>query len=168
MVNDVLAKLDQARQKTAELQRDYRCERDEKRRQANRATQKRFRDKDPEAYRAYRRAIDSRRREAESAGGYEVERFIGFLMAEQCACVYCLRAFADDEDVTVDHIQPLSRGGAHSVGNVILCCAKCNSRKWAKTGWADAYEFTGKTRAELTIDRFEQQEDRYTALSLFA
>lgn len=43
-------------------------------------------------------------------------------------CVYCGEAFAV-EQLTVDHVQPRSRGGDASGGNVVTACAPCNSRK---------------------------------------
>lgn len=37
------------------------------------------------------------------------------------------------EDQSLDHIIPLSRGGKHSVGNIMTLCIKCNMSKHAKT-----------------------------------
>lgn len=44
-------------------------------------------------------------------------------------CVIC----GLDENPTIDHIIPLSRGGQHSIGNLQLLCMSCNSRKHNKT-----------------------------------
>jgi 5-methylcytosine-specific restriction endonuclease McrA len=43
-------------------------------------------------------------------------------------CYYCQKQFAP-EDLTMDHIVPLSRGGHSTKGNVVPCCKPCNSRK---------------------------------------
>lgn len=32
-----------------------------------------------------------------------------------------------------DHVVPLSRGGAHAIGNIVPACARCNQRKGAQT-----------------------------------
>jgi 5-methylcytosine-specific restriction endonuclease McrA len=41
-------------------------------------------------------------------------------------CVYCGRQM---ERLTQDHIIPLSKGGSHTVQNVVPACRSCNSRK---------------------------------------
>lgn len=43
-------------------------------------------------------------------------------------CVYCGSAL-DLETATLDHVQPLARGGAHTPGNVVAACGPCNRRK---------------------------------------
>lgn len=40
-------------------------------------------------------------------------------------CVECGSA----DDIAVDHIEPLSRGGFHTPDNLQLMCRRCNSRK---------------------------------------
>jgi len=45
------------------------------------------------------------------------------------ACFYC----GAREDLTVDHLVPSSRGGRHSIGNIVPACRKCNSSKWRRT-----------------------------------
>jgi 5-methylcytosine-specific restriction endonuclease McrA len=45
------------------------------------------------------------------------------------SCYYCgIKTNA----LTFDHIQPLTKGGAHTLDNLIMACAPCNSRKHAK------------------------------------
>jgi 5-methylcytosine-specific restriction endonuclease McrA len=43
-------------------------------------------------------------------------------------CVYC-GSTLDLETATLDHVQPLARGGAHTPGNVVAACGPCNRRK---------------------------------------
>lgn len=43
-------------------------------------------------------------------------------------CFYC-----NEAGTTIDHIIPVSRGGAHSIGNLLPCCKPCNSSKGNKT-----------------------------------
>jgi 5-methylcytosine-specific restriction endonuclease McrA len=40
-------------------------------------------------------------------------------------CVYC----GSRENIQMDHVVPLSRGGAHGVGNIVPACRKCNISK---------------------------------------
>lgn len=44
------------------------------------------------------------------------------------ACVYCGRKMAH---LTIDHIVPISHGGAHTLQNVVPACQSCNSKKHA-------------------------------------
>lgn len=43
-------------------------------------------------------------------------------------CVYCAAALEFDF-ATLDHVHPLSHGGTHVPGNVVLACARCNRLK---------------------------------------
>jgi 5-methylcytosine-specific restriction endonuclease McrA len=47
-------------------------------------------------------------------------------------CGYCGGHFADS-DLTVEHIQPVSRGGKHDWTNVVTACRSCNTRKGSRT-----------------------------------
>lgn len=42
------------------------------------------------------------------------------------ACAYCLRT---DLPLTQDHMQPISRGGRHTIDNIVPACQPCNSTK---------------------------------------
>lgn len=44
-------------------------------------------------------------------------------------CFYC----GESVELTKDHLIPLIRGGAHSVGNIVGACITCNCKKNAKT-----------------------------------
>jgi 5-methylcytosine-specific restriction protein A len=48
--------------------------------------------------------------------------------AKRIRCHWCQR-WAKLADRTVDHIQPIVAGGAHSVGNLCCACRSCNCRK---------------------------------------
>lgn len=43
-------------------------------------------------------------------------------------CVYCHRKMAR---LTMDHIIPLTKGGSHTVANIVPACRSCNSKKQA-------------------------------------
>ena len=44
-------------------------------------------------------------------------------------CFYC----KSQNEITIDHIIPISRGGTHGIGNLVSCCKSCNSSKNNKT-----------------------------------
>ena len=43
-------------------------------------------------------------------------------------CVYCA-ATLEFDFATLDHVYPLSHGGAHVPGNLVLACGRCNRLK---------------------------------------
>ncbi|MEK7842034.1 MAG: HNH endonuclease [Deltaproteobacteria bacterium] len=43
-------------------------------------------------------------------------------------CYYCGERFKPDE-LTMDHIVPVIRGGKTTKGNVVPCCKGCNNKK---------------------------------------
>src|SRR5690606_9577298 len=43
-------------------------------------------------------------------------------------CVYC-GVVQDEEQLSVDHVQPRMRGGDGSGGNLVTACRACNTRK---------------------------------------
>lgn len=54
-----------------------------------------------------------------------------FLRDEHC-CQYCQKRFPRQQ-LSLDHIQPRSRGGNDSWENVVCACLKCNVRKGGRT-----------------------------------
>ena len=43
-------------------------------------------------------------------------------------CHYCGKKFPREE-LTLDHIVPVARGGRSTRGNLVVCCRKCNQEK---------------------------------------
>lgn len=43
-------------------------------------------------------------------------------------CHYCGKKFKSNE-LTMDHVIPLARGGKSSKGNIVPCCKECNNKK---------------------------------------
>jgi len=56
------------------------------------------------------------------------------ILALKAACLRCPYCGEDipSGSATLDHMDPVSRGGAHSVDNILFCCKTCNCRKRAK------------------------------------
>lgn len=59
-------------------------------------------------------------------GTVEVDVF-----TEHSECPYC-GVDMPINAATIDHMQPLTKGGAHSRSNVIACCFRCNTKKGNK------------------------------------
>lgn len=61
-------------------------------------------------------------------------------------CHYCGGTFAPDE-ITMDHLVPVARGGRSTRGNVVPACRECNSRKkyLLPVEWAEYLERLGRT-----------------------
>ena len=53
-------------------------------------------------------------------------------------CGYCGCDLHED-NTTIDHMRPKSRGGQDRIANLILCCRSCNATKRAKT--VDEFRF---------------------------
>lgn len=69
----------------------------------------------------------ARRRERirEQKVGVISMRYIDRLL--QKPCVYC-----GGEATEIDHVIPISRGGKHSIGNIVSSCQSCNQKKSTK------------------------------------
>lgn len=53
-------------------------------------------------------------------------------LIRSASCYYCGKSLPPDE-VTMDHILPVSRGGRSTRGNVAPACKDCNTRKQSLT-----------------------------------
>ena len=51
---------------------------------------------------------------------------------DRCNCQYCGKLFPQKQ-LHLDHVVPLSRGGASSWDNVVCACIACNTKKGART-----------------------------------
>ncbi len=45
-----------------------------------------------------------------------------------CTCYYC-QGYFKPKELTMDHLQPLGRGGTSSKGNLVPACKECNNKK---------------------------------------
>ena len=75
------------------------------------------------------RAKTIRRRAREKGARHEPYSFSDICDRYDNACLRCRR---DDVPLTVDHIVPLSRGGADVESNIQPLCRRCNSTKLTK------------------------------------
>jgi len=71
-----------------------------------------------------------------AAGGKWIrsDKRLAIYLRDRFTCIYCLRDLhgADPRDLTLDHIQSVSAGGANDSGNLVTCCRSCNSSRQDK------------------------------------
>lgn len=68
------------------------------------------------------------KREKAAARELRQSRWWQNLISNQAACHYCAAPLKRDE-VTMDHVVPLLRGGKSTKGNVVMACKPCNNSK---------------------------------------
>lgn len=90
------------------------------------------------------RASNQRRRKAIKANGgtFTSEELVAMRAAQAGICAYCAYQY-DPDELTIDHIIPVRRGGRHEAANICLCCSRCNSSKQDKllSEWIDRWYY---------------------------
>ena len=75
-------------------------------------------------------------------------------------CYYCHGHFAP-EDLTMDHIVPVARGGKSTRGNIAACCKECNNRKkYLTPAEMIMFEIEAKERAARAASANNTAEDK--------
>ena len=108
----------------SEIRKRYRCEHPE----MMRASRKKWKQNNRWSLRGQEERRRARLHETESDfrnGDWE-----DILFAYDYRCAYCGRT---DKPLTKDHVEPLSRGGTHTVNNIIPACHSCNCKKHARS-----------------------------------
>src|ERR1051325_11960368 len=54
------------------------------------------------------------------------------LLRDHSTCQYCGKQYPPSE-LTLDHVQPRSRGGESAWDNLVACCKRCNHKKGNRT-----------------------------------
>lgn len=73
-----------------------------------------------------------KRRQLEFKGsGITNQQWNELLREYNFRCAYC----GIQTNMTIDHVIPLSKGGEHSIENIVPSCAECNSHKHTKLNW---------------------------------
>lgn len=50
-------------------------------------------------------------------------------------CIYCRRRPEEGQRISIDHFIPLSRGGGHTLDNLVPACIRCNTSKNDSMPW---------------------------------
>lgn len=106
--------------------------------QSRRHAVKRWKEKNPDKIRVFDSNAKARRRLAEQKE-FSTKDWKSLIERYEGCCAYC----GCSGVMTMDHVVPLTRGGRHSVGNIVPACHSCNSSKnnrfiveWRKSKWA--------------------------------
>ncbi len=99
----------------------------EKNRERHRASSKAYRDANPEWQRCSSNKKRARKRGA-VVNDLTAAQWAAIKEHYKHCCVYCGK---QQERLTQDHLTPLSKGGNHTVSNVVPACRSCNSKKHA-------------------------------------
>lgn len=92
-----------------------------------------YRERHPERTKANHRIHQAKRRlgiEVTADGSITDDFLKGIYATENCH--YCKKP-TENQDRTIEHRLPLSRGGAHTATNIAMACASCNCSKGSKT-----------------------------------
>jgi 5-methylcytosine-specific restriction endonuclease McrA len=88
-----------------------------------------WRAKNPEKRAAISQNYKHRRR-AQEEGGISSADLLAWKKAQPKVCYWCGAKCA--KNATVDHYQPLAKGGKHEADNLVIACRPCNLKKNAK------------------------------------
>lgn len=83
------------------------------------------------------------KRIVEQSDGTMTHEAVKRLFAVATNCFYCNKPFGSAVEKSLDHKMPVSKGGAHSIYNVVISCLPCNIDKSTMT----AEEYVGKQKA---------------------
>lgn len=110
----------------------------------------------------------SKRRKAQNRGQTPVQITVAALRQRfnefgNC-CAYC----GDGGDMQIEHLEPISRGGAHDIGNIVPACARCNTSKRSHPmeRWYRAQPFFSELRLQRIRRVMRPPEAHQLALAL--
>ncbi len=80
----------------------------------------------------YNRRMENRLRKyrvKNAAGKFTVKEWESKVKEYNSCCAYCSQSIIDDE-ITIDHVMPLSKSGTNNIDNLVPSCLPCNVRKY--------------------------------------
>jgi hypothetical protein len=75
------------------------------------------------------------------------------ILEERKSCPYCGGPIGKAE---IDHMDPISKGGLHSISNIIGCCHRCNSEKHTKS-FVEWLSFIKEERRDYVVRLYERK-----------
>lgn len=130
-----------------------------------RAASSRWRKNHPEMRRFWQRNRDAMKR-GTIGNGWTVEQEQQLIKDYDYRCAYCNEV----RELTMDHIVPLTRGGSHSIDNIVPACVPCNSSKRNKPLLIWLYQRRLKYDKQMgyagTTYRYYKEGNRWDSASL--
>ena len=117
-----------------EYDAEYRERNRERRLELKRRHSREMTERGGAAYREYRRLAANKRQAKKASNGVfsvSVKDIAGVRYRQRDCCFYCGTNLAGGGEL--DHVMPITRGGAHGIGNIVLACTSCNRSKSHRT-----------------------------------
>ena len=83
---------------------------------------------------------------------------LGKLLKANKSCLYCGKHLKDTQKA-FDHMDPIAKGGEHSITNLAISCKPCNNRKAAKDFFYWLQEIKSE-HAEKALNYYESQKSQ--------
>ena len=99
---------------------------EEQQRERRRQTDREWNARNPEHRKTIRQAYRARRKQAQGTVAHAEWQWLCDYYGNRCLCC------GGGGPLTMDHVIPLSKGGAHSIDNIQPLCSTCNSKKYDK------------------------------------
>ena len=121
----------------------------------------------PEKFKNDKRKTKVRRvaRQLKQSDGSVTQKECYRILNSRNDCLYC-GAILDKENRSLDHLEPLSKGGLHSTANLVVCCRTCNIKKRDATfdSWVKRLP---ASRSKLAKSVYNKQIGNSKQLQLF-
>ena len=97
-------------------------------RERHRENSRKWAANNPERFRELQRHAQHRRRSLKDGlfENYTEEEWGNLLHRYDCKCIRC----GSSDNIEVDHVVPISKGGTNTIDNLQPLCRSCNAQKW--------------------------------------
>lgn len=76
-------------------------------------------------------------------------------------CYYCKKVFISD-DLTIEHITPLSMGGTNDSANITLACEPCNKER-GRLSWFEKKKMLKEQYGKYTSEHCQQDRQKFVS-----
>lgn len=79
---------------------------------------------------------------------------LALYMRDGFCCLWCGRGIEDGIRLSLDHIQPASKGGSDGPHNLVTACTRCNNRRNEQSAGAFALRMERESGGRILADSF--------------